>query len=201
MLRPSSQAPGKSYVALAFLTRDKSKSAAALQAIYDMSDRPDHHGSTKSAFAYALDELVYNIYEHSEFSRALILGQRYDHKGFLDLSFFDDGVTIPGSLSTRVSGSPSKLIRMALNGTSIKRRSRGFGMRTTFRLPTEGLESDFFVASGGGAVYGGNEVKAYGGKECALQYKLQGAAKIDGTLITVRVPLDPPRADVYKYLE
>ena len=66
---------------------------------------------------------------------------------------------------------------------------------------TDGIGAEFFVASGGGAVYGGDEVKAYGGKECALQYDLQGVAKIDGALITMRVPLEPPSVDIYKYVE
>ena len=201
VLHPSSQRQGKSHIALAPLTHDKAKSYTALQAIYDMSDRPDHHNSTRSAFAYAMAEIVSNIYEHSEFSRALVLGQRYDHKGFLDLSFIDDGVTIPGSLMAKVSGSPSDLIRTALNGKSIKDESRGFGLRTTFKMFTDGIGADFFVASGGGAVYGGKEVKSYGGKDCALQYDLQGVAKIDGTLITMRIPLEPPAIDIYRYVE
>lgn len=133
-----------------------------------MSNRPDHHSSAKSVFAYAVNELVANIYEHSEFSRALALGQRYDHKRFLDLSFFNNGVTIPRSLGAKISGSASELIRMAINGKSIKDESRSFGLRTTFKMFTDGIGADFFVASGGGVAYGGNEVEAYGGKDCVL---------------------------------
>ena len=201
ILHPQSQRLGKPHVALASLTQDEDESEKALQAIYDICDSPDHHGSTKSVFAYTVAELVANIREHSKYSRALVLGQMYDHKRFLDLSFFDNGVTIPGSFGTDADGSPGQLIRMALNGKSIKGRSRGFGLRTTFKMFTDGLGADFFVASDGGAVYGGSEVEAYGGEDGMLEYELRGPAKIDGTMITVRVPLNPPPIDIYKYVE
>ena len=57
------------------------------------------------------------------------------------------------------------------------------------------------MASDGGAVYGGSEVEAYGGTNRPLQYKLHRSSKIDGTLITVRVPFDLPPVNIYKYVE
>lgn len=201
LLHPPPQGLGKSHVALAPLPQNRAESEKVLEAVYAMCDRPNHDSSAKSVFAYAISELVANIYDHSKYSRALVLAQAYDHKRFLDLSFFDNGVTIPGSFGTDAPGSPGELIRMALNGKSIKGTSRGFGLRTAFKLFTDGCGADFFVASDGGAVYGGSEVEAYGETNRPLQYKLHRSSKIDGTLITVRIPFDLPPVNIYKYVE
>ena len=200
VLHPSSRGTGKSYLSLTTLPRDEGKSLAVLSDIYSMFNSIGSRHGGESAFAYGVSELVGNIYEHSKFTRALVLGQRYDHKGFADLSFYDNGVTIPGSL-TKTVGCPGELVCAALDGTSAKGESRGFGLRTTFNLFTKGLASDFFVASGAGAAYGGREASAYGGKDGVLQYNLPGLAEVRGTLITVRVPLDLPAVNIYDYVE
>ena len=57
------------------------------------------------------------------------------------------------------------------------------------------------MASGAGAAYGGKEASAYGGKDGLLTYMLPGPAKIDGTLITVRIPLELPAVNIYDYIE
>ncbi len=201
ILRPSSRGPGKSYVSLAELPHDKEGSSAVLSDIFSMCGDMGSQPGDISALEYAVYELVDNIYEHSKFTRALVLGQRYGYKGFADLSFYDDGVTIPGSLKGKAEGSPTDLVCDALGGKSAKDESRGFGLRTTFELFTNGLGSDFFVASGAGAAYGGKEASAYGGKDGVLAYELPGAARIDGTLITVRIPLVLPAVDIYDYVE
>lgn len=134
------------------------------------------------------------------FTRALVLGRRYDHKGFADLSFYDNGVTIPGS-PTKTVGRPSELVCAALDGTSAKGESRGSGLRTTFNLFTKGLGSDFFVASGAGSACGGREASACGGKDGVLQYDLPGLAEVRGAPITVRVPLDLPAVGICDYIE
>lgn len=201
ILHPPPQRSGKSYVSLAALPRDRKEAIAVLSDIFSMcNDIANRHGA-ESAFAYAVHELVANIYEHSNFNQALVLGQRYDHKGFVDLSFYDDGVTIPGSLKSKVSDNATDLVCAALNGKSAKDELRGFGLRTTFNLFTSGLGSDFFVASGAGAAYGGREALAYGGNNGVLAYELPEPARINGTLITVRVPLDLPAVNIYDYIE
>ena len=201
ILCPSPRGQGKSHVSLAELPHDKEESSAVLSDIFSMCKSMGKQDGSRSALVYAVSELVDNIYEHSQFTRALVIGQRYDYKGFADISFYDDGMTIPGSLKAKVDGSPTKRVCAALGGESAKDVSRGFGLRTTFDLFTSGLDSDFFVASGAGAAYGGKEASAYGGKEGVLAYKLPGPAKIDGTLITVRVPLEPPAVNIYDYIE
>lgn len=187
---PSGQVlPG---VSLANIPRESSEINDPLQAIYDMEAKMQH-GSIQSAFAYAVNELVSNIYEHSRFKRAMVLGQRYDAKGFMDISFFDDGITIPSTLRRKGLSGRSGMIRRALNGASVK-GGRGYGLRTTSELITRGLRSSFFIASGEEAVYG------IGGGGI-LPYRLREEAVMQGTLITVRMPLDLPPVNIYRYLE
>lgn len=201
ILRPSSGGPGKPYVSLASLPSNGEEPFQVLGEIFSMCSNIANSYGSESAFAYAVCELVANIYDHSEFARALVLGQRYDHKGFMDLSFFDDGVTISRSLKSKVGGNPAEIVCAALGGVSAKGDTRGFGLRTTFNLFTNGLGSDFFIASGAGAAYGGKEVETYGGIDGVLPYELPGAAKIDGTLITVRIPFNLPSVDIYDYID
>lgn len=190
VLGPSGQVlPG---VSLANIPRESNGINDPVQVIYDMGKKMQH-GSVQSAFAYAVNELVANIYEHSRFKRAMVLGQRYDAKGFMDISFFDDGMTIPGTLRLRGGGGPSDMIRRALNGTVVK-EGRSYGLRTTFNLITDCLRSSLFIASGEEAAY----CIAGGG---ILPYRLYEEETMQGTLITVRMPLDVPPVNIYQYLE
>ena len=180
-------------VSLANIPKDMRESEGQLQAIDDMGKEMRQRG-VQSAFACIVSEMVDNMYEHSRFERAMVLGQRYDAKGFRDISFFDDGMTIPSTLRRKGFSGPSGMIRRALNGASVK-GGRGYGLRTTYELITRGLGSSFFIASGEEAVYG------IGGDDI-VSYSLPEGAAMHGTLITVRMPLDIPPVDIYDgYLE
>ena len=136
------------------------------------------------AFACAASGLAANMCGRSEPTRALVLGQRHEHKGFMDLLFFDDGVTIPVSLEPKVGGNPAEVACAALGGASAEGNARGFGPGTTLNPPANGLGSDFFIAPGAGAACGGKEAATHGGTDGVLPHELPGAAKIDGTPIT-----------------
>lgn len=180
-------------VSLANIPKDISESEGPLQVIVDMGKEMQHRG-VQSAFVYIVNEMVDNMYEHSRFKRAMVLGQRYGAKGFMDTLFFDDGMSIPSTLRRKGFSGPSGMIRSALNGASVK-GGRGHGLRTTSKLITCGLRSSFFIASGEEAVCG------IGGGGI-VSYILPEEAAMDGTLITVRMPLDIPPVDIYDgYLE
>lgn len=142
-----------------------------------------------------MSELIDNIYQHSYFTRALIMGQRYDHKGFIVLTFYDDGsITIPQTFKENgFNHEASYAIREALNGVSTKNNDRGFGLRTSLNLFTKGLNSDFFVVSGNGAVHSA--------KTGDNLYRLTESRGLNGTLISVRIPKDMPKIDIYDYVE
>ena len=182
-----------SYVSIVELPQNCEEAEETLKKIFTMQTDPNSFGG-ESAFKYVVSELVDNIYQHSSFSRALIMGQRYDSKGFIDISFYDNGITIPQSFkNSGFNYEASLAIREALNGTSTKDDDRGFGLRTSLKLFTKGLNSEFLIVSGNGAVYcdsGGDYL-----------YKLTNLAKLDGTLISARIPTNAPAINIYDYVE
>ena len=182
-----------SYVSIVELPQNCEEAEETLKKIFAMQTDPNSFGG-ESAFKYVVSELVDNIYQHSSFSRALIMGQRYDSKGFIDISFYDNGITIPQSFkNSGFNYEASLAIREALNGTSTKDDDRGFGLRTSLKLFTKGLNSEFLIVSGNGAVYcdsGGDYL-----------YKLANLAKLDGTLISARIPTNAPAINIYDYVE
>jgi hypothetical protein len=165
-----------------------------LKTIFKMQ-RNLHDFGGVSAFKYVVSELVDNIYQHSRFTRALIMGQRYDNLGFIDLSFYDNGITIPQTFKEKgFNHEASFAIREALNGVSTKDNDRGFGLRTSLNLFKKGLNAEFFIVSGNGAVY-------CDGKVGDLLYRLTEDAGLKGTLITVRIPKTTPEVNIYDYVE
>ena len=165
----------------------------ALKKIFEMQRSTSDFGGI-SAFKYVVSELVDNIYQHSRFTRALIMGQRYDTLGFIDLSFYDNGITIPQTFKEKgLNHEASFAIREALNGVSTKDNDRGFGLRTSLNLFTHGLNSEFFVVSGNGAVHCD--------KKGDKLYRLTESGGLKGTLISVRIPKNTPEVDIYDYVE
>ena len=141
-----------------------------------------------------VSELVDNIYQHSQFTRALIMGQRYDRKDFIDLSFYDNGITIPQTFKEKgFNHEASYAIREALNGVSTKDEDRGFGLRTSLNLFTKGLNAKFFIVSGNGAVHIDSDADNL--------YRLTDTGGLSGTLITVRIPKGTPTINIYDYVE
>lgn len=164
-----------------------------LKKIFAMQRNPNDFGGV-SAFKYVVSELVDNIYQHSRFTRALIMGQRYDSKGFIDLSFYDNGITIPQTFKEKgLTSEASLAIREALNGVSTKDNDRGFGLRTSLNLFTKGLDSRFFVVSGNGVVHVDRDGDSL--------YRLTESGGLPGTLISARIPKDTPKVDIYDYVE
>jgi hypothetical protein len=85
----------------------------------------------ENAFKYVTNEIVTNIYEHSGFTHAYLMAQ--EQSGFMDLCFYDDGVSIPGSFKRRGMNFSSDVeaIAEAVNGLSTKGgMERGYGLGT-----------------------------------------------------------------------
>ena len=183
----------RSYASIVKLPQNCEKVEESLKKIFAMQTDPNSFGG-ESAFKYVVSELVDNIYQHSSFSRALIMGQRYDVKGFIDISFYDNGITIPQSFKDNGFNYEASLaIGQALNGKSTKDDDRGYGLRTTLKLFTKGLNSEFLIVSGNGAVYCDSD------GDCL--YKLADLAKLDGTLISARIPTNTSVINIYDYVE
>lgn len=71
---------------------------------------------------FIFHELIGNIYDHSEFNNAYIMGK--SHFDYYEFSFIDDGISIPISLKDNghVFKNDSQAIVNAINGLSTKKR-------------------------------------------------------------------------------
>lgn len=183
----------KTYAPIVSLPQNYEDVDKHLQKIFQMQKNPNNFGGV-DAFKYVVSELVDNIYQHSRFTRAFIMGQRFDAKGFIDLSFYDNGITIPQTFKEKgLTHEASFAIREALNGVSTKDNNRGFGLRTSLNLFINGLNAEFFIVSGNGAIYCTKDQNEL--------YRLTEDAGLHGTLITIRIPKDSPKVNLYDYVE
>lgn len=191
---------GKSYVPNNFLPRNQGKADPILSRVMKLQNDGRDIGG-QSAFAYLIDELTTNIYEHSDFKNAMVMAQRYAKKAFVEVSFYDDGITIPGSL--RKSGcrysTDLDAIKDAVNGRSSKEEcERGYGLGTNVRMCTdiEGLRGRVLVVSGHGAFEYAQE------KSEQRLYNLgESPYSLEGTLISIRIPYPSKEVSVYDFTE
>ncbi len=190
----------KSYVPNHFLPRNQSDTDAILDRIMKLQNDGRGIGG-ETAFAYLIDELTTNIYEHSEFKNAMVMAQRYEKKRFVEVSFYDDGITIPGSLRRAgfMYSTDLDAIKDAVNGKSSKEEyERGYGLGTNVRMCTdiEGLGGKVLVVSGRGAFEYARE------KSEQRLYNLgESPYSLNGTLISVRIPYPSKEISVYDFTE
>ena len=191
---PSPSGGTGTYVPIVQLSQNQEESRQSLERVYDIQRQDETLLGNAEAFTYVVGELIDNIYQHSQFTRALIMGQKYPAKGYVDLSFFDNGITIPVTFEkTGLKFKPHEAIAEAINGASTVHRDRGFGLRTCTTICINGLEGQLLVVSGLGAVYSSKDENRL--------YSLSNRYSLNGTLITLRVPLPAPSIDIYRYIE
>ena len=188
----------KSYVPNHLLPKDQAGADAILNRIMKLQNDGRGIGG-RTAFAYLIGELTANIYEHSGFRNAMVMAQRYEKKGFVEVSFYDDGITIPGSLRKAGFSYPTDLdaIKDAVNGRSSKEAyERGYGLGTNVKMCTDidGLGGKVLVVSGHGAF----EYSLRRSEQCL--YNLGESSYIlDGTLIGVRIPYPSEEVSIYDF--
>jgi len=194
---PSSR---KSYLPNNFLPTNQANAGEIMSRIMKLQNDGRKIGG-QSAFAYLLGELITNIYEHSEFESAMVMAQRYEKKGFVEIAFYDDGITIPGSLERAGFSYPTDLdaIKEAINGKSSKEDvERGYGLNTNVRMCTDldGLGGRVLVVSGRGAFEycpEKSEQRLYNLRETPYSLK--------GTLISVRIPYPAREVNIYDFTQ
>jgi hypothetical protein len=147
---------------------------------------------------YLIHELVDNIYEHSEFSSALVIGQKDSSNELVKLGFFDNGITIPENIrrNTNISKGPDDCIYEAINGLSTKKiEGRGKGLPSSIKLCTKMHKGEFLVVSGKGIIHinENNQLRKFSPNESRFF--------LDGTLISLRYPIKENIADFYEYVE
>lgn len=148
----------------------------------------------KNTLNFIFHELTSNIYDHSKFSKGLVMGKSYEN--FKEIGFMDDGITIPTSLQ---EGNYSfendcEAILEAINGLSTKNElgfiERGTGLNNTINITTNGCDGSALICSGGGLVF-----------ICKNEVHIKDISKtpINGTLISLRMDLKE-KVDIYNYL-
>ncbi len=191
---------GKSYVPSYLLPEKQADASMVFERIMKLQDDGRGVGG-RTAFAYLVGELMANIYEHSGFENAIVMAQKYRKKGFVEVSFFDDGITIPGSLRKAGYCYPTDLeaIKDAVNGQSSKAScERGYGLGTNVKMCTDvgGLGGKVLVVSGRGAF----EYSSRKSEQCL--YNLgESSYSLDGSLISIRIPYPSQEVSIYDFTQ
>ena len=148
----------------------------------------------KNAIYYPIEELVENIFQHSQKNEGFVFAQYYPTKKFLELSIVDRGIGIANSYKKRrgLEVSDEEAIKLALEGYSAKDDSRGYGVRTSKRVICEGLGGEFLLISGSAAFYSSDDKN--------LMYKLPDFYW-DGVIISYKIPKPKHPVDIYSFLE
>ena len=197
ILGRKSSSSGRTYVAPVRLPEDQEEAEEMLKTVYALLRRSDLFSGNETALRYVIAELVDNVYEHSMFSYSYVMAQRYEARRFIELCFFDDGVTIPGSFEA--SGHKYsqrnhwRAISDAIRGASTKREGgRGFGLSSNVEMFRD-AGGEVLIVSGFGAVY-----VHKGG---VMAYRLTQKNEMDGTLISLRARDRSRTLNIYEYLE
>lgn len=149
---------------------------------------------------YIIEETLDNITEHSESDRGFIFSQSYPHKGYFDLCIADRGVTLLGSykrLTGNEIGSDLEAIKAANRGISSKNlpeaENRGYGIRTTKKMLTEGLGGQYLMLSGDSFYLKTSAFDSF--------YSLPEGLRWNGTIVALRVPYNVDKFNYINYIE
>jgi len=187
---------GQSFVPLINLPKnDTTKANKLLCGLYHENEWIIVGG--KEAYTWVINELVDNIYQHSEFNNAAVMAQRYERKKFIELCFFDNGISIPGSYNKHLGREFNGIeaIREAINGLSTKHeKGRGTGLADSIKLVSRGMKGEVMVVSDDGIFYKNqSDIDWY-----ILKDEIN---KLNGTLISIRIPFQKKEVLWYEYLK
>ncbi|NQE46591.1 hypothetical protein C5S31_11275 [ANME-1 cluster archaeon GoMg2] len=183
----------RSYHPIAEIPPDEHQRERMLEPLYAFES--DYIGG-RNAFAYLIGELVDNVYQHSSFSNAYIMAQKYQTKRFIEISIMDNGISIPGAFKEAgFEFDDTKALSEAINGRSTKRdKERGFGLISSINLLTKGLGGECLIVSRkGGFTAKGEDKKTF--------YNMGESHALNGTLICIRVPYITKTVNIYDYIE
>jgi len=195
--RRGPMAIGSSYVAPISLPSSPEDFKKVLKGLHPLQTESALFRENEVAYKYVIGELVDNIYEHSRFQHASVMGQKYAQGGYIELCFFDDGITIPGSFikqgKTYDKKAHKDAILQAVRGASTKpEKGRGYGLSTNVEMFRD-IGGEVFIASGYGAIYVD--------KGSVIPYSLNESSRMEGTLISLRVEDRPRIVNIYEYAE
>lgn len=180
------------------LPDEPEKYGQIIQNLYSIHLNDGRNCGGANAFKYSVGELTDNIYQHSKFCHAFVMGQSYPRMGFTEICILDDGKSIPGAFSEHgmAFNCDSDAVVEAIRGASTKNKEegRGMGLGSTLNLIVHGLNGEVFIASRNGAIFLG-----VGKKQI---YTLPDEMRFDGTLASFRIPYTKEPIEQYlQYVE
>lgn len=145
---------GTSYCPIHHFTRD---AQAATDNVYTIVDETFPKTVKEgSAVRYIISELCDNIDQHSRFTQAAVVAQRYGKADKIGIGVIDDGIGIPGSFKEHniVFTKDTEALQKAVSGVSAKKGEgdRGWGLPSSLRIVHEGYGGTFFICSGKAAM-------------------------------------------------
>jgi len=184
----------ENYVPLNEIPSDPIERESVLRNIDRLKTNDELMFGGANSFSYIVGELIGNIFDHAQSSKAMVMGQKYPGK-FTDLCFYDNGITIPESFRRHgIELRPYQALAEAINGLSTRDESiRGFGLWSCTRICVEGLNGQVFIASGNACMHINKDQQKF--------YELDDDKKLQGTLISLRVyPVTEP-INIIEYVE
>ena len=164
-----------------FLVEDKINSY-----IFDLIDEiliSINFNGDKQSFNFICSEILMNIYKHSKFKNSVILCQNFKEDGLIDICFFDDGITIPGSFE-KINlnfNSDYEAIINAINGQTSDKEKENFhgrGLNTVVSITTLAFEEEILILSRKGiCLLNKHNIKMFN----------ENSLSINGTLILIRI--------------
>jgi anti-sigma regulatory factor (Ser/Thr protein kinase) len=184
------------FIPITYLPKEKREVSDVITQLKKLHNNGIEYGGI-NAFNYLIGELIDNIYQHSEFTNASLMAQRYEKKGFTEISIFDDGISIPTCFENHglYSTHDANAIQKAVNGLSTKDESRGYGLNTSIKLYVNGVAGSLLLVSRQGAFY-----LEHDRQNDEQLYNLSSQYGLDGTLITFRIPYPVKEVNIYDYI-
>ena len=182
---------GRSYIPIVEIPPNYHQKEKMLDPLYSFENG---HVGGHTAFSYFIGELVDNVYQHSRFSTAYIMAQKY--RRFTEVGIIDNGISIPGAFENAgFEFDDPKALSEAINGLSTKTpdTERGFGLKSTLKLLTGGLKGECLIISREGGLIATEKEKTL--------YKMDNNYTFNGTLICVNVPYTHSEVKIYDYIE
>ena len=141
-------------------------------------------------------ELVCNIKLYSMSKNAYFVGYEFKNSAVIDISCFDDGISIPASFERESipSLNDSEAVYEAINGKSshmLYNELSSYGLNRIANVLSKGFQGELLVASRGGLCY----INEKGAK----LYEID-ETYIKGTLISMRFKGNPSKKDLWESL-
>ena len=188
ILNKSNESDGN-ILPLVDLPKKKDESDEIMQKMLSLGRNDVFIGGT-NALGLLIGELETNIYEHSQFTHSFVMGHRY--KTHTEICFFDNGITIAGSLAKAglKFEDDKEALQMATTGTSSKvSKERGFGLQHSINLVKNGLNGELLIISG--------KAGAFLSSSVTENLELNEETELKGTLISVKIPIQREKVDIY----